>query len=326
MGEGGESLSGAASRFRADWQALDPSGRVCLAVSGGPDSLALMLLMQEVAPRDFCVATVDHGLRAESAAEAAMVAGLCEMRGIAYHTLRLDLAGGSAVQERARKARYAALADLARRDGLSAVVTAHHADDQAETLVMRLNRGAGLRGLAGMRAASSVPAAGEVRLLRPLLGWRRAELVALVEDAGLAPVLDPSNHDHRYERVRIRDVMASTKALLPSGFAASASHLAEADAALEWAVERLWLDIGMSAEGSTWNPPEGLPRALALRLLERVVMHLGGTVPRGPDLVRWLATLRAGGVATLAGVKGDARSGAWRFSRAPEHRSDRRPD
>lgn len=289
-------------------------------MSGGPDSLAMLLLFHEVAPRNFCVATVDHGLRPEAADEAAMVATICADRGIPHHTLRLSLSKGSAVQERARMARYAALAQWARDQALAAIATAHHADDQAETMVMRLNRGAGLRGLSGMRSTGQVPGDPGLALIRPLLFWRRSELLAVIEAAGVAAADDPSNRDTGYERVRLRGAMTSTKAFDAKGFALSARHLAEADAALDWVVARLWGDVARTPEGLVWSPFEDLPDTLALRMLERVLDTLGASAPRGPDLVRWLTTLRSGGVATLGGVKGDARKGTWRFAVAPRPR------
>ncbi|MBB3859821.1 tRNA(Ile)-lysidine synthase [Novosphingobium hassiacum] len=323
MGGAYDSLTPAASRFAQGWQALAPSGQVGLAVSGGPDSLALLLLVHEVAPRNFSVATVDHGLRPEAAAEAATVADLCDARGIEHSTLTLAMAKGSGVQERARTARYAALAAWARAANLSAIVTAHHADDQAETMVMRLNRGAGVRGLAGMRPVATVPGDPTLALLRPLLAWRRDELLEVVRAQGLKPADDPSNRDQHYERVRIRDALTSSEAFDPKGFAASAAWLADADIALDWAVERLWAGVVASGEGCTWEPPSGLPQTLALRVLERLFATFRTTPPRGPDLTRLLETLRAGGVGTLAGVKADARIGPWRFTRAPARTSKR---
>lgn len=309
------------ARFASDWLRLAPAGPVGLAVSGGPDSLALLLLMHEVAPRNFAVATVDHGLRAESADEAAMVARLCAERGIPHQTLTISLPKGSAVQERARLARYAATGEWAQANALPAIVTAHHADDQAETMAMRLNRAAGLRGLAGMRPVAPVPGCPDLVLLRPLLSWRRSDLAEVVQQAEIAPADDPSNRDHTYERVRLRDVMTSTAAFNPSAFAASAAYLAEADAALDWMVEQLWQEVIVTPDGFTWNAPTGLPRALSLRMLERLLAEFGSAAPRGPDLARWLETLLGGGVATLGGIKADARSGPWHFNRAPARKT-----
>jgi tRNA(Ile)-lysidine synthase len=280
----------------------------------------MLLLFCKVAPRNFCVATVDHGLRAESADEAAMVASVCAARGIAHRTLKLSLEKGSAVQERARAARYAALVQWAREEELVAVITAHHADDQAETMVMRLNRGAGLRGLAAMRTVAHVPGAPDLPLIRPFLSWRRAELHEVVAAAGLAAADDPSNRDPGYERVRTRDALTSSRAFDVKGFASSARHLAEADEALEWAAAKLWNDVAQMPDALIWSVPADLPDTLCRRVLERVLSTLDAPVPRGPDLARWLETLRLGGVATLGGVKGDARKGAWRFTRAPKPR------
>jgi tRNA(Ile)-lysidine synthase len=150
-----------------------------------------LLLAAAHAPARVAVATVDHGLRAEAAEEAAAVAALCARLGVPHATLRLTMATGSAIQARARAARYAALAGWARAEGLAALATAHHLDDQAETLAMRLNRGAGARGLAGMRAVATVPGDPALPLLRPLLGWRRAELAAVVRACGLDAADDP---------------------------------------------------------------------------------------------------------------------------------------
>lgn len=251
-----------------------------------------------------------------------MVARLCDQRGIPHATLTLSLAKGSAVQERARLARYAAMAEWALESGLVALVTAHHADDQAETMLMRLNRGAGLRGLAGMRSVAPLPYSPDTRLtvLRPLLDWRRSDLARVVEQAGICAADDPSNRDHVYERVRVRAAMTSTNSFDAKAFAISASHLADADAALGWTTYLLWKDVAQDNKGFTWNAPADLPHTLALRVLERILAEFGAAFPRGPELARWLARLRAGGVSTLGGIKGDARAGPWRFTRAPERR------
>ena len=289
--------------------------RLGLAVSGGADSMALLwLALRALGPNRLAVATVDHGLRAESAGEAALVAGVCAEQGLAHATLALALAAGPGVQDRARAARYHALGEWCQQQGLAALVTAHHADDQAETMVMRLNRGAGVRGLAAMRAVARVPGH-DLPLLRPLLGWRRADLAALVVAAGWPVADDPSNRDARFERVRVRAGLAAAPWLDPAGLAVSATHLAEADAALDWAADRIMAELG---EDLTLAP--GLPRALALRVLERVIARLGGTCPRGRDLAAWHDRLVAGEVATLAGVRGDGRGARWRFALAPRHR------
>ncbi|WP_428333105.1 tRNA lysidine(34) synthetase TilS [Novosphingobium sp.] len=286
-------------------------------MSGGPDSLALLILAHAALPEGgFAVATVDHGLRPESAAEAAHVAGICGELGIAHTTLSIAMDRGSAMQERARDARYQALAHWCRATGLAALVTAHHADDQAETLIMRLNRGAGLRGLAAMRPIAQVPG-DTLPLLRPLLGWARASLADVVDYAGLVAIDDPSNRDIRFERARLRTQLAGAPWLDRQGLAASTAHLAEADVALDWAAAAV--PIGEADGGLALEPD--LPRALALRVLERVIARLGGSTPRGRDLARWHDRLAAGDVATLGRVRGDGRAKPWRFTLAPPHRS-----
>ena len=282
----------------------------------------LMLAHQTLAGR-FEVATVDHGLRAAAADEAALVAQLCARHGVAHRTIRLGLGGGAGVQHRARDARYAALAAWLRERGLAALVTAHHLDDQAETLLMRLNRGAGVRGLAGMRPRATLPGDPELPLLRPLLGWRRGELHAVVAAAGLVPADDPSNRDNRFERTRIRAGLASAGWIDPAALAIAARHLAEADAALDWAAEGEWGrvewgQVGGGANTASYTPTA--PRAVRMRVLTRIVVELGARPPRGRDLARWLDALEGGRVATLAGVRGDGTSLRWRFTPARPHR------
>lgn len=138
-----------------------------------------------------------------------------------------------------------------------------------------------------------------------------------MRSSGLAAAQDPSNTDPIYERVRVRAAMTASDAFVTLGFATSAGHLAQADQALEWMVDRLWQDVEVHEGRFTWNPPPDLPQALALRILERILAAHGSPAPRGPALSRWLETLLGGGVATLGTVKGDARRAPWRFSLAP---------
>ena len=188
-----------AARFRADLEALTGAApaRLGLAVSGGPDSLALLLLAHAAYPGRVHAATVDHGLRAESAAEAAFVARLCGELGVPHVTLAANMTDKVNVQAAARARRYALLGRWAGEVKAGCLLTAHHLDDQAETLVMRLLRGSGLAGLSGVRAVNPP-------LVRPLLGWRRDELAAVVRAAGVEPVADPSNQDERFDRARLR--------------------------------------------------------------------------------------------------------------------------
>jgi tRNA(Ile)-lysidine synthase len=176
------------------------------AVSGGPDSVALLALLADWARAPgrppLHAATVDHGLRPEAAAEAAAVAALCAGLGVGHATLRWTAPKpASGIQEAARRARYDLLAGEALRRGCTVIVTAHTLDDQAETLLMRLAHGSGPAGLAGMQPRAR---RGAVDIVRPLLGIGKSRLVATVEARGLPFASDPSNADARFERVRWR--------------------------------------------------------------------------------------------------------------------------
>jgi len=281
----------AVSRFSADLAALWPgTGKLGLAVSGGPDSLAMLLLAQAALPGRVAAATVDHGLRAESAAEAAMVAALCARLGVPHETLAVALAAGN-VQAEARAARYAALGQWMEREGLEALLTAHHADDQAETLLLRLGRGSGVAGLAGVRARGVVPGT-RLPLLRPLLAWRRAELAEVLAGAGVQAADDPSNRDDRFDRARIRKAIVGADWLDVPALAQSAANLADADAALDWAAAREWAEcVTKGPLGYTYRPQA--PRAVALRVLTRIVTELNGSAPRDSAVARLFDSLLA---------------------------------
>jgi tRNA(Ile)-lysidine synthase len=305
-------------RFRADVLALAMDGdRLGIAVSGGPDSLALLLLAAAAFPGGTAAATVDHGLRPEAADEAAFVAGLCAELGVPHRTLRVTVARGASVQARAREARYAALGRWAAEEGVGTILTGHHADDQAETLLMRLARGAGLSGLAGIRPRSTI---GGLSVARPLLGWRRAELAGIVREAGLRPVDDPSNADEAHDRVRMRRHLAEAAWLDPAALARSAGALAEAEAALDWAVARLAAERATEDGDALLLDPAGLPAELLRRLVLLYLRRIDpGATPRGEQVTALIGMLLAGGTATLGGVlcRGGAR---FRFAPAPARR------
>lgn len=298
-------------------------GRLLVAVSGGGDSLALMLLARAALGERCVAATVDHGLRAASAGEAAFVARLAAARGIAHLTLRGPLparAGRTAnLSARARAMRYALLEGERVRVGADAIATAHHADDQLETMVMRLNRGAGIAGLAGVRAKGG-------RIVRPLLGWRRAELAAIVAAAGIVPVEDPSNVDDRYDRARLRKVLAGVGAFDAEQWTASARALGDAEDAIGWAVERLMGERCAFGVGVAAMTPHELPFELQRRLVDRCLRHVDPAIdPRGEALARLAASLRAGRGGTLGAVRATVgeRDGmtVWRFVPAPPRRT-----
>ncbi|MFP5395222.1 MAG: tRNA lysidine(34) synthetase TilS [Alphaproteobacteria bacterium] len=307
------------ARFAGDLAALwAGKGKLGLAVSGGPDSLALLLLAHAALPGRIEAATVDHGLRPESAGEAAMVAAVCARLGVPHQTLAVEVAQGN-IQSQARTARYAALAGWMAEQGIEALATAHHADDQAETLLLRLNRGSGVAGLSGVRARGLV-AGTRLPLVRPLLGWRRSELGQVVAAAGIEPVMDPSNENDRFDRVRIRKALGGADWLDIPALAQSAANLADADAALEWAMAREWDEaVSKGPMGYTYRPRA--PRAIALRVLARLVTELDGEAPRGSAVARLFDSLVARQPASIGGLVARAMPDGWSFTKAPKRRA-----
>lgn len=283
-----------------------------LAVSGGPDSLALLLIASAHEP--VRAATVDHGLRPEARAEAEHVAAICAARSIPHDILTVSLRPDAA-QADARAARYEALTEWCRHHGLTRLATAHHIDDQAETLLLRLARGAGLAGLAGIRRHRWL---GEgIVLERPLLDRRKGELERLVADAGLTAIDDPSNRNPRYDRTAARALLGATAWLDPARLAHTAAHLADAEAALEWAVDRIWVE---RVREQVFDPA-GLPPEIVRRIVRRIFAEAGEN-PRGPELTRLISALQEGRAATLGSLK--AVPGlCWTFQAAPARRSGR---
>ena len=293
--------------------------RLAVAVSGGPDSLALLWLAAQAFPGRVVALTVDHGLRTEAALEAESVAARCALLGMPHATLHwVGIKPGGNIQAAARAARYALMADWCAAHGVPFLLTAHHADDQAETLLMRLLRGSGSGGLAGIRAAR--PLLPGVMLARPLLGTRRSALAAVVASAGWAAVDDPANYDPRYDRTAVRALLAAMPGLDVPRLAAAAAHLADAEAALAWAADRAWAGATtVDAEAITADVG-GLPDELARRLLRRAIATLApAATPSGPAVATLQRRLAAGGTGTLAGVM--ARGGTiWHFTRAAPRR------
>jgi tRNA(Ile)-lysidine synthase len=229
------------ARFEPSDEALDrlfaplrDAPAILVAVSGGPDSVALLNLLARWSPTGpgpaLIAATVDHGLRPDAAAEAAMVARQAATLGIPHRTLAwTGPKPRSRVQEAARTQRYALLVEQARREGATHLATAHTLDDQAETILMRLSRGSGL---AGMRP--EVDRAG-IRHVRPLLAVAKAPLVELCRREGWTFVEDPSNPDERFARARWRKLLPALAAegLTPERLAQFAARARRADEALD---------------------------------------------------------------------------------------------
>ncbi len=318
-------------RFRSDWDRTPiayGSAPVLIAVSGGADSLALLMLAKACLDGRCHAATVDHGLRAEAAAEARAVAQLCRERDIPHLILRARLpprVGGTAnLSARARALRYALLKGHANAIGACRIATAHHADDQLETLVMRLNRGSGVGGLAGIRFDD-----GEV--VRPVLRWRRGELARVARACGLSPVDDPSNDDDRFDRARLRKALASADWLDVGRAALSAQYLAEADEALALMAEQAAADQCRFGPGLATMRAVGMVAELRRRLVERCILHIRPEARlRGSAVARAVAALAAEEPITIADVLCDidwhplpdeARYPVWRFRPAPPRRA-----
>lgn len=315
------------ARLRAGLEAIWPEGasagaaKLGIAVSGGPDSLALLLLAHAALPGRIEAATVDHGLRRESADEAAMVAQVCARLGVPHAVLAVEVSEGN-LQAQARKARYAALAVWMRERKLAALATAHHADDQAETLLMRLNRASGVAGLAGVRPRGVVPET-DLPLLRPLLGWRREELAGIVASAGLTAADDPSNGNDRFDRVRIRKALGQADWLDVAALASSAEYLAEADAALEWSASFEYRNmVKHEAFGLLYRPYA--PRAIALRVVARIVRELDGEAPRGSAVARLFDGLCEGRTGSIGNLTVRPNAAGWSFSKAPVRAAKKR--
>lgn len=258
------------ARAVAGGDALASGEAVVAMVSGGADSTFLMHALAGLHDGPVHVLTVDHGLRPEARGECDAVAEAARGLGLGIHVARLGLAPGAGLQERAREARYAAARRHAARVGATAIATGHTADDLAETVLMRLARGAGTDGLRGI-----VPRRRD--LARPMLGVRRDEARAWCDGRGLEPVDDPSNSDPAYARVRARELLHDLEAVSPGAavhlrnLAFQATDEREAlEPVLDAARERL-------ARGGGWDAA-GLVQAhpAVQRILLRELLRLAG--------------------------------------------------
>jgi tRNA(Ile)-lysidine synthase len=270
----------------ADWTTVP---KLVLAVSGGPDSVALMWLAARWRRSlkrgpDLIAVTVDHGLRREAAREAREVKRLAQALGVAHRTLRwTGQKPNTGVPEAARKARYALLFKAARSSGAGHVLTAHTLDDQAETVLMRLSRGSGIAGLAAMARLSP---RGDATLARPLLHLPKSRLIATLEKAGIGYADDPTNRDTGFTRPRLRALMP---ALAEEGcdtrnLARLAARLARANAALELltdGAERYLALRGHDSRTSGFDATAfaALAEEIRVRLLLRAINRVGHEGP-----------------------------------------------
>jgi len=269
---------------------LAEASALILAVSGGPDSTALMMLAarwrtaRASGPKLVAV-TVDHGLRAQSAAEAKAVGALARKFGVTHRTVRwTGKKPRTGLQEAARHARYRLLAAEAAKAGARHVLTAHTLDDQAETVLLRLARGSGLSGLAAMTRENALFG---ITVVRPLLAVSKARLIATLRRARIAYADDPSNRDPRFTRARLRTILPALarEGLTAERLAVLARRVRRAETALERAVD------AASAQLAVRREPAGagialdaagfaaLPEEIGLRLLGRAVAELGDEGP-----------------------------------------------
>ncbi|MCS6856733.1 MAG: tRNA lysidine(34) synthetase TilS [Sandaracinaceae bacterium] len=247
-----------------------PGDRILVAVSGGPDSMALfhaLFRLRHTLGFEIEAATVDHGLRPTSAKEHEAVAEHIRSHGIRCAVLSLGLKDGPALQERARKARYQALFEEAQRVKASHVAVGHTLDDQAETVLARLLRGSGIRGLAAILEHR------EDGLIRPLLGCTRAEILEFLEGEGIkALVFDPSNSFERFQRARIRKELLPAFAKEEPRINVHLARLAEEARELNLWIEQQASSLPLDMEQSALVE---LPNPLRVAWLRRWATHHG---------------------------------------------------
>jgi tRNA(Ile)-lysidine synthase len=322
-----------ADEFDRSMQALGPfesRPRIAVAVSGGSDSMALTLLAAAWSRRcggETVALTVDHGLRAEAAAEARQVGRWLKAHGIAHRILRWNppaaLSGG--MQAAARDARYRLLTGWCRRHRVLHLALAHQQEDQAETFLLRLSRGSGLDGLAAMAAVAERDG---VRLIRPLLPVARARLRATLAAARQGWIDDPSNDNPAHARIRMRRLLPALAGdgLDAPRLAATATHVGRARAVIDDRVAALLAAAAaVFPAGYVRLDPQLLrsaPAEIALRALARCLVAVGGAdyVPRLERLERLHRAIRdaaLGGGATLAGCRLLPRRGALLVCREP---------
>ncbi len=296
---------------------------VGLAVSGGGDSVALLRLLAVDLKLAVQVATVDHGLRAEAAAEAAFVADICADLGVPHTILPVTLAPGANIQARARAARFAALTDWAAAAGLTHIAMGHTKDDQAETFLLRLARGSGVDGLAGM---TPQVLRGDITWVRPLLEYHRTDLRDYLNHHGVVWIDDPSNDDPRYDRIKMRQAapLLDDLGLGTDRLADTAARMSDARTALAWGVGQAFdatVTVVMGCASVDMNRLAEFPKELKTRLIGQLIQGIAGGdyAPRFDGIKTLLHDPKGG---TLAGVQ-SVRDGTtlWMF-REPAQISD----
>ncbi|MBD8906604.1 tRNA lysidine(34) synthetase TilS [Methylorubrum zatmanii] len=263
----------------------DTDATALLAVSGGPDSTALMhVAVRAGTGAHLRVATIDHGLRPGSAGEARAVGHLAGEMGLTHAILAWESPrSGSRIQETARDARYRLLTDHAASLGADLVLTAHTLDDQAETVLMRLMAGSGPAGLAGMRHER--PLAPGIRLARPFLAVPKADLVAYCEAHRLPFVRDPSNTDERFARARLRRLLPllAAEGLSAARLGRLAERVGRDEAALEQHSAAVLAQVADTVDGGLLLDGDRLrqePPAIVLRVLDAAIDAVAPACPQ----------------------------------------------
>lgn len=286
-----------------------PPARLGVAVSGGGDSVALLHILSrcfEPGSVELVAVTVDHGLRPEAQAEAMQVQALCAELMVPHTTLHwTSWDGVGNLQERAREARYQLISEWAKTQDIAVFAVGHTADDQAETMLMRLARSSGVDGLAAMPLNRTLFG---ITLIRPLLGLSRQELRDYLKHQGVRWTEDPSNENTAFERVRTREAI---KLLAPLGITAKvlsdvAANMDQAREALDWYTFLAARELAVVNGGDVlFNLRQfrALPGETARRLLVRSIAWVGGTVrgPRRTPVSLTLDSIRAGRSSTLGG-------------------------
>ncbi|MBI6545613.1 MAG: tRNA lysidine(34) synthetase TilS [Cyanobacteria bacterium NC_groundwater_1444_Ag_S-0.65um_54_12] len=296
----------------AAWQQghLPPAGQILLVgFSGGPDSSALLHALTRAGNWSLVALHIDHGLRAGSANEAEYACQLANRWQVPCHVVRL--AEPAVGETAARKARHLELAAMARQINAAAIALGHNADDQLETMLLNLIRGAGLTGLSGMQFAESGPAG--INLVRPLLGVTRQAIEAYLHQSGIQPLLDPTNEDPAYTkrnrlRLEVLPVLRSLNPRVAKIANRTARILARDEAALETATDQafaqLWQQQRRSFRRADFNSQ---PISLRYRMLRRIAPELsfaqaeqllgfaGGQAPAHTHLLGKVVAIRSGG-------------------------------
>lgn len=286
-----------------------PEGKVALAVSGGGDSVAMLRAAVDVIPVErLVVLHVNHGLRAEAVEEVCFVRELSELLGVVFYQETLDLLDKSApnLQAQARAVRYEALARMANKASAFSVWLAHNSNDVAETFLMRLGKGAGVKGLSSMDESFFRH---NTLFERPLLNLSRGELREALSDMGQTWCEDPSNEDEKFLRIRIRKFLqdSENKLLNVPAVTASAHAMARANEALDMWLSQFWTyQVTETSEGCHFSLDAffALPDEIQLRVIDKCV-RWGGEVypPRSEKKYRLIDALhQQGEKRTLGGV------------------------